>query len=56
MNDDPLLVSAMNFLLPVHKCETLNEICNHFNVNRAALEAQMATQGFEWSEQQKKFW
>ena len=32
-----------------------DEICNHFNVNRAALEAKMATQGFEWSEQQKKF-
>ena len=25
-------------------------------VNRAALEAKMATQGFEWSEQQNKFW
>ena len=56
MNDVPMLVSAINFLLRDHEFETLDEICNHFNVNRAALEAQMATQGFEWSEQQKKFW
>lgn len=53
MNDVPMLVSAINFLLRDHEFETLDEICNHFNVNRAALEAQMATQGFEWSEQQK---
>jgi hypothetical protein len=39
-----------------HEFDTLDEICNHFNVNRAALETKMATQGFEWSEQQKKFW
>ena len=56
MNDVPMLVSAINFLLRDHEFETLDEICNHFNVNRAELEAQMATQGFEWSEQQKKFW
>ncbi len=56
MNDVPMLVSAINFLLRDHEFETLDEICNHFNVNRAALEAKMATQGFEWSEQQKKFW
>lgn len=55
MNDVPMLVSAINFLLRDHEFETLDEICNHFNVNRAALEAKMATQGFEWSEQQKKF-
>ena len=56
MNDVPMLVSAINFLLRDHEFETLDEICNHFNVNRAALETKMATQGFEWSEQQKKFW
>ena len=39
MNDVPMLVSAINFLLRDHEFETLDEICNHFNVNRAALEA-----------------
>ena len=56
MNDGPMLVSASNCLLPDHEFETLDEIGNHGNVSRAALEAQMATQGFEWSEQRKKFW
>ena len=56
MNDVPMLVSAINFLLRDHEFDTLDEICNHFNVYRAALEAKMATQGFEWSEQQNKFW
>ena len=41
MNDVPMLVSAINFLLRDHEFETLDEICNHFNVNRAALEAKM---------------
>ena len=40
MNDVPMLVSAINFLLRDHEFETLDEICNHFNVNRAALESQ----------------
>ena len=39
MNDVPMLVSAINFLLRDHEFDTLDEICNHFNVNRAALEA-----------------
>ena len=47
MNDVPMLVSAINFLLRDHEFESLDEICNHFNVNRAALEAKVATQGFE---------
>ena len=56
MNDVPMLVSAINFLLRDHEFDTLDEICYHFHVNRADLEAKMATQGFEWSEEQKKFW
>ena len=56
MNDVPMLVSAINFLLRDHEFDTLDEICNHFNVNRAALEAKVATQGFEGPEVQHKFW
>ena len=47
MNDVPMLVSAINFLLRDHEFETLDEICNHFNVNRAASEAHMDTPVFE---------
>lgn len=56
LNDIPMLVSCINFLLRDHEFETLDEVCYHFNVERTALEAKMATQGFEWSEDQKKFW
>lgn len=53
MNDVPMLVSAINFLLRDHEFETLDEICNHFNVNRAALEAKMATQGLSGQSSRK---
>lgn len=43
MNDVPMLVSAINFLLRDHEFDTLDEICYHFHVNRADLEAKMAT-------------
>lgn len=56
MNDVPMLVSAINFLLRDHEFETLDEICYHFNVDRKELEEKMAAGGFEWSEEQKKFW
>ncbi len=56
MNDVPMLVSAINFLLRDHEFETLDEICYNFNVDRQELEKKMASQGFEWSEEQKKFW
>ena len=39
MNDVPMLVSAINFLLRDHEFDTLDEICYHFHVNRADLEA-----------------
>ena len=51
-----LLESVNKFTKEIKDNGKFDEICNHFNVNRAALEAKMATQGFEWSEQQKKFW
>ena len=56
MNDVPMLVSAINFLLRDREFETLDEISYHFNVDRKELEEKMASQGFEWSEEQKKFW
>lgn len=45
LNDIPMLVSAINFLLRDHEFETLDQICYHFNVDRKELEAKMATQG-----------
>lgn len=56
MNDVPMLVSAINFLLRNHEFETLDEICCHFGVDRKEIEEKMASKGFEWSKEQKKFW
>ena len=45
MNDVPMLVSAINFLLRDHEFDTLDEICNHFNVNRAAFASEILARG-----------
>lgn len=56
LNDIPMLVSAINFLLRDHEFETLDEICFHFNVDRKQLEERLAAAGFEYSSDLKKFW
>ena len=43
MNDVPMLVSAINFLLRDHEFETLDETCHHFNVDRKQLEEKIAS-------------
>ena len=35
---------------------SLDAFCEDRGLDRKELEAKMATQGFEWSEEQKKFW
>lgn len=56
LNDIPMLVSAINFLLRDEEFDTLDEICFHFNINRDELEKRLATEGFQYSEEQKRFW
>ena len=56
LNDTPMLVSAINFLLRDEEFDTLDEICFHFNINRDELEQRLATEGFQYSEEQKRFW
>ena len=55
LNDTPMLVSAINFLLRDEEFDTLDEICFHFNVNRDELEQRLASEGFQYSEEQKRF-
>ena len=43
LNDVAMLVSAINFLLRDEEFDTLDEICFHFNINRAELEKRLAT-------------
>ncbi|MBO7497036.1 MAG: DUF4250 domain-containing protein [Salinivirgaceae bacterium] len=56
LNDIPMLVSAINFLLRDEEFDTLDEICFHFNINRDELEQRLAKEGFQYSEEQKRFW
>ncbi len=51
-----MLVSAINFLLRDEEFDTLDEICFHFNINRDELEQRLASEGFQYSEEQKRFW
>ena len=52
----PMLVSAINFLLRDEIFENLDQICNHYNLDRKELENKMKVEGFEYSEELKKFW
>ena len=56
LNDTPMLVSAINFLLRDEEFDTLDEICFHFNIKRTELEQRLAAEGFQYSEEQKRFW
>jgi len=55
-NDPYMLVSAINFLLRDGICSDLDEVCYDYGVERAALEAKLREAGFEYNEEQKKFW
>ena len=56
VNDIPMLVSAINFLLRDEEFDDLNQICYHFNLDRTRLEERMAASGFRYSEEHKRFW
>lgn len=55
LNDTSMLVSAINFLLRDEEFDTLDEICFHFNINRNELEQRLAAEGFQYSEEHKRF-
>lgn len=56
VHDIPMLVSAINFLLRDELFNDLDEICEHYNLQRSELEQKMKDAGFEYSEELKKFW
>jgi hypothetical protein len=56
VNDIPMLVSVINFLLRDEEFDNLDQICYHFNLDRKALEMKMEKAGFVYSEQNKRFW
>lgn len=56
INDIPMLVSAINFLLRDNEFDNLDQICYHFNVDRRELEARLATMNFHYDEKQNRVW
>lgn len=53
--DPMILFSTVNMLLR-DNYSSLDELCDDMDVERAALEAELATAGFEYSEANNKFW
>lgn len=56
INDIPMLVSAINFLLRDNEFDNLDQICYHFNADRQELEARLATMNFRYDEKQNRVW
>lgn len=54
-NDPMILFSAVNMLLR-DDYTSLDALCDDMNVDRAALEQKLAAAGFEYNEEQNKFW
>ena len=53
--DPMMLMSFINMKLR-DQYTSLDELCAALDVDRAALEATLATAGFEYNQQQNKFW
>lgn len=56
INDIPMLLSVVNTLLRDNEFDTIEELCEHYGITREELDSRMKSQGFEYSEQQKKYW
>ena len=54
-NDPMMLFSAVNMLLR-DEYSSLDALCDDMNVNRQQLEEKLKAAGFEYNEQQNKFW
>lgn len=56
LNDIPMLVSSINFLLRDEEFDNLDQICDNFGVERPELERILSQAGFQYSEELKKVW
>lgn len=54
-NDPMMLFSAVNMLLR-DEYDSLDALCDDMNVDRNELTRKLADAGFEYNEQQHKFW
>lgn len=54
LNDLPMLVSSINFLLRDEEFDSLDQICYHFSIDRKELEERLACGGYVYSEELKR--
>lgn len=54
LNDIPMLVSSINFLLRDEEFDDLDQICNCFDVERAQIDALLASEGYAYDEAQRR--
>lgn len=54
-NDPMMLMSAVNMYLR-DRYQSLDELCDDLNVDRAELEEKLRAVGFEYSAEHNKFW
>ncbi len=50
LNDVPMLVSTINFLLRDQEFDNLDQICDNFGVARSELDAILKSGGYAYSE------
>ena len=56
LNDIPMLVSAINFLLRDEEFDDLDQICAYYDLDRPGLESRLEAEGYIYSEEYKKFY
>jgi len=56
LSDIAMLLSTVNTMLRDGEFDSLDELCEHFGITRSELDAKMGEGGFEFSEQQNKYW
>lgn len=54
LNDIPMLVSSINFLLRDEEFDDLDQICNCFDVEREQIDALLASEGYAYDEAQRR--
>ena len=54
-NDPMMLFSTVNMYLR-DRYASLDELCSDLDINRAELEEKLRNVGFEYSEENNKFW
>lgn len=54
LNDIPMLVSSINFLLRDNEFDNLDQICDYYGITREELEKILSSAGFVYSEQLNK--